>query len=111
MSSEEMPRGGPGVVCRHRGLGLGGLCRVCAVLALLLAAGVPSLPTLAFEFPDNGAIAGNFDTTVSAGAAMRVSGRDKGQIGISNGGTAYGINGDDGLFNYGKGDFVSSTPR
>lgn len=111
MSSQEMPRRSPGVVCRHRGLGLGGLSRVYAVLALLLATGVPSLPTLAFEFPDNGAIDGNFDTTVSAGAAMRVSGRDKGQIGISNGGTAYGINGDDGTLNYGKGDFVSLNTK
>ncbi len=46
---------------------------------------------------------GSFDTTVSTGAAWRVEKRDEDLIGVSNGGNASGVNGDDGDLNYGRG--------
>jgi len=61
-----------------------------------------SLPASALEFENNG-ITGNLDTTLSWGAARRVSSRDPALIGRSQGGTAYSVNGDDGNRNYKKG--------
>jgi len=61
-----------------------------------------SLPSFALEFESNG-ITGNLDTTLSWGAARRISSRDPALIGRSQGGTAYSVNGDDGNRNYNKG--------
>ncbi len=55
-----------------------------------------------FEFKD-GTITGSWDTTLSWGNAWRVEDRDPALIGIANGGTAFGVNGDDGNLNYDKG--------
>lgn len=55
-----------------------------------------------FEFKD-GTIVGSWDTTLSWGNAWRVEDRDPAIIGIANGGTAFGVNGDDGNLNYDKG--------
>ncbi len=55
-----------------------------------------------FEFKD-GEISGSWDTTLSWGNAWRVENRDPALIGIANGGTAFGVNSDDGNLNYDKG--------
>ena len=57
-----------------------------------------------------GVLTGSFDTTVLVGASWRVQSRDKGFIGISNGGRSLSVNGDDGNLNYGKG-FVSQIAK
>ncbi len=58
--------------------------------------------TLAIEI-NQGELSGSFDTTLSYGIATRVQDRDKSIIGIANGGTAFGVNADDGNLNYDKG--------
>ncbi len=50
-----------------------------------------------------GELYGSWDTTLSWGIASRVEDRDENLIGLANGGTAYGVNSDDGNLNYGKG--------
>ncbi|NNF50954.1 MAG: DUF1302 domain-containing protein [Gammaproteobacteria bacterium] len=55
-----------------------------------------------FEFKD-GTITGSWDTTLSWGNAWRVESRDPAIIGIANGGTAFGVNADDGNLNYDTG--------
>ncbi len=52
---------------------------------------------------NQGELRGSFDTTLSYGLAARVQGRDQRIIGIANGGTAYGVNADDGNLNYDTG--------
>lgn len=48
-------------------------------------------------------IQGQIDTTLSYGITSRIEDRDLAIIGRANGGTAYGVNADDGNLNYGKG--------
>lgn len=78
------------------GLGVGGLA-----LAIPLGA-------QAFEL-NWGQVTGSLDTTISAGASWRTEDRDKALVGISNGGTARTVNGDDGNINYKQGDLVSGA--
>ena len=88
------------------------LLAACAAVVLTAAGAPESRPAAAAELPRNQmGVTGYFDTTVSAGAAMRTRGRDSGLVGTANGGTAYSINGDDGNLNYGKGDFVSANAK
>lgn len=79
----------------------------CALSVLLLAC---SAPTHAFQF-DAGAVAGSFDTTISYGAAWRAEEPDQELIGISNGGSARTVNGDDGNLNFDKRDLISSIVK
>ncbi|MBI1262930.1 MAG: DUF1302 family protein [Rhizobiales bacterium] len=79
-------------------------CVVPALLGVVFAS-----PAVAFEF-NSGELHGNFDTTVSVGTTMRVSGRDCRLIGTSNGGCyASGTNQDDGDLNFDKYDFTSAS--
>ena len=88
------------------------LLAACAAVVLTAAGAPESRPAAAAELPRNQmGVTGYFDTTVSAGAAMRTQGRDSGLVGTANGGTAHSINGDDGNLNYGKGDFVSANAK
>lgn len=71
-------------------------------------------PGPALALPINlmdGQLTGNFDTTVSVGASMRVQDRDLGLIGIRNGGSAGSINSDDGNLNYSRGDLTSGATK
>ncbi len=52
---------------------------------------------------NQGELHGSFDTTLSYGLSARVQGRDRRIIGIANGGTAFGVNADDGNLNYDTG--------
>lgn len=82
-----------------------GLARMMQALgAGLLASLLFATPAQAiqFEFKD-GTITGSWDTTLSWGNAWRVENRDPALIGIANGGTAFGVNSDDGNLNYDKG--------
>ncbi|MBV1887079.1 MAG: DUF1302 domain-containing protein, partial [Parvibaculaceae bacterium] len=57
------------------------------------------------------------DSTVSMGASMRASDRDCSHIALQNGGcltekgTNWGLNVDDGNLNFGNGDFVSAVVK
>jgi len=61
----------------------------------------------AIEFGQN-EMRGQIDTTLSYGITSRIEDRDQSIVGIANGGTAYGVNADDGNLNYNKG-IVSNT--
>lgn len=76
---------------------LGRFIALSLSLVFLLPVSAP-----AFEF-DGGVITGNVDTTLSFGTISRVEGRDNAIIGIANGGSAYGVNADDGNLNYDTG--------
>ena len=54
---------------------------------------------------------GNFDTTVSYGAAWRASKADASVIGVGNGGTSATVNADDGDLNFRRGHMVSNAVR
>lgn len=58
-----------------------------------------------------GSLAGNFDTTSSAGATLRMEDPDPTRIAIVNGGAARTANEDDGDLNYGKGDVISAVAK
>lgn len=58
-----------------------------------------------------GEVRGSFDTTLSIGAAMRVSDQDEGIIGRENGGQANSVNGDNGNLNYESGDPTSLSGK
>lgn len=68
-------------------------------LALLLLLGAPA-GAADYQSKDFKISWGN---TISYGTAWRVADRDSRIIGLSNGGTAYSVNGDDGNLNYDKG--------
>ena len=80
-------------------------------VALLLAGSV-SFPLQAFQFKSEaGNVTGNFDTTVSLGAAFRTQSRDPALVAISNGGTSRDNNSDDGNLNFDRGDAYSSAAK
>jgi len=85
------------------------------ILALILVTTL-SLPAFAFQF-NLGDLQGSFDSTLSYGAAWRMSDRDTDLIGIANRqyndgkGTAYSLNFDDGNLNYDKGDLINNTAK
>jgi len=68
-----------------------------------------STPASAFLF-EQGELQGSLDTTISHGLKWRVEGRDKDIIGLTNGGNAYSVNGDNGNLNYGTG-LVSNVSK
>ncbi len=80
---------------------------------LMIAAGLfhpGSAAALPLPANDSG-VTGYFDTTVSMGAAMRVSGRDELLFSRASGGKAYTFNADDGNLNYDRGDLVSLNTK
>ena len=83
------------------------------LLALLVTAGLSDPPPgSAMELPANDSgITGHFDTTVSMGAAMRVSEREELLFSRARGGKAYSFNSDDGNLNYERGDLVSLSAK
>ena len=78
-------------------------CGLTLALLLCLAG-----PAAAFQFT-LGEVDASLDTTISYGLNWRVAERDKSIIGIANGGTAYGVNGDDGNLNYDDDDYFSKV--
>jgi hypothetical protein len=70
---------------------------------------VLTVPASAFQF-EKGDLQGSLDTTVSYGLRWRVQGRDKDIIGLTNGGNAYSVNGDNGNLNYDTG-LVNLAPK
>ena len=82
--------------------GRGALAAACTLAACL--------PAQAFEFKNDAlGLNGNFDTTISLGAAWRMQERDPALIGIANGGRARSVNEDDGNLNYDKRDAIFSA--
>ncbi len=83
-------------------------------LAGLIIAACGSHPRLAAALPlpanDKG-VTGHFDTTVSMGAAMRVSQREDLLFSRASGGKAYTFNSDDGNLNFDRGDLVSLNAK
>ena len=81
-------------------------------LAIALAAVTTSMPALAvpFKFVDD-EITGSFDTTLSYGSLWRVTGPDRENIAIANGGSRASANFDNGNQNYDRGEQVSSVFR
>ena len=85
--------------------------RMIGTAGLALACLLP-FRSMAVELPGSAAgITGYFDTTVSVGAAIRTQGRKDNLIAVSNGGSAWSINEDDGNLNYDTGDFVSANTK
>ncbi|MCY3802879.1 MAG: DUF1302 domain-containing protein [Gammaproteobacteria bacterium] len=85
--------------------------RAAFTAGLALACLLP-LQATAVELPGStSGITGYFDTTVSVGAAIRTQGRKNKLIAVSNGGSAWSINEDDGNLNYDTGDFVSANTK
>ncbi len=85
--------------------------RAAFTAGLALACLLP-LQATAVELPGSASgITGYFDTTVSVGAAIRTQGRKNNLIAVSNGGSAWSINEDDGNLNYDTGDFVSANTK
>lgn len=88
---------------------------VSGFLALVISA-ILTTSAFAFEF-SLGDLQGNFDSTISYGAAWRMSDRDPDLIGIANRqynggrGNAYSLNFDDGNLNYDKGKLISNTAK
>lgn len=70
-----------------------------AVVLLLLAVAAPAR---AVEY-QSGELKISWGTTLSYGTMWRVEERDRSIIGLTNGGTAFSVNGDDGNLNYDKG--------
>lgn len=80
--------------------------------ACLGAGAMLAVPMAAMAFPfEYKGVEGNFDTTVSVGAAIRVGDPDPKLIGIANGGTSRSVNTDDGNLNYEKGEVYSATVK
>jgi len=80
---------------------------VCALLSLPISMATPAA---AFQF-SLGDVSGNFDSTLSYGAAWRMKNQDSDLIGTANGGRAYSVNYDDGNLNYDKGDLINHTAK
>lgn len=88
----------------------------CALVAGAVAAGLVTASSQrsvgAIELSvHDGEIAGNLDTTITLGAALRVQDRDPDLIGVANGGDANSINVDDGNLNFDKGDLTSLSAK
>jgi hypothetical protein len=67
-------------------------------------------PAGAFEVPMEGADL-RIDTTISQGFSWRVQDPDKNTIGVANGGTALGVNNDDGTQNYTNGNIAANISQ
>lgn len=79
------------------------------ILSTVILLPVFSIPASAFYF-EKGELQGSLDTTLSYGLRWRVQGRDKDIIGLTNGGNAFSVNGDNGNLNYGTG-LVNNAPK
>ena len=81
-------------------------------LAIGLVGAVAALPAQAvpFKFVDD-EVTGSFDTTLSYGSLWRVTGPDRENIAIANGGSRASANFDNGNQNYDRGEQVSSVFR
>ncbi len=87
--------------------------RLARSLSIALAAATLGLAgngvhAASFELMD-GELYGSWDTTLSIGASWRMDKRDQAIVGISNGGTAFSVNGDDGNLNFNRGKTFSET--
>lgn len=71
------------------------------LLWMVAVAMLPVSPAAGFQF-DVGELDASLDTTLSYGVSYRVGTRDNDIVGLANGGSAYGVNGDDGNLNFGK---------
>ena len=85
--------------------------RIAFMAGLALACLLPLQATAVELQGSTSGITGYFDTTVSVGAAIRTQGRKNNLIAVSNGGSAWSINEDDGNLNYDTGDFVSANTK
>ena len=85
---------------------------MAGALAAVLVTGSSPRGAAAIELSiRDGEIAGNLDTTITLGAALRVQDRDPDLIGVVNGGNANSINVDDGNLNFDKGDVTSLSAK
>ncbi len=84
--------------------------RTCLTLLALVLAATFTTPAFAFQF-GSGDLTGSLDTTLSYGLAWRMDDQDPDVVGLSNGGNAFSVNGDDGNLNYDKGDLISNTAK
>ncbi len=82
----------------------------CLTLLALLLAATFTVPAFAFQF-GSGDLTGSLDSTLSYGLAWRMDDQDPDIVGLSNGGNAFSVNGDDGDLNYDKGDLISNTAK
>jgi len=81
-------------------------------LAIAIAAGFSGYASAyTFDSEKLGGIEAQFNTTLSAGATWRTEKRDKGLVGLGNGGTASSTNYDDGNLNFDQGDTVSKLVK
>lgn len=81
-------------------------------LAVAVAAGFSGYAGAYTFNPDKlGGIEAQFNTTLTAGATWRTENRDKGLVGIGNGGSASSTNYDNGNLNFDKGDTVSKIVK
>lgn len=81
-------------------------------LAIAIAAGFSGYASAySFDSEKLGGIEAQFNTTLSVGATWRTENRDKGLVGLGNGGTASSTNYDDGNLNFDKGDTVSKLVK
>ncbi len=78
------------------------ILRTAAPLLLMLSGAAQAIEI------QKGELYGSWDTTLSWGIASRIEDRDQRLIGIANGGTAYGVNADDGNLNYDKGIYSNT---
>ncbi len=86
-------------------------CMLSVGFILFTASLLPVFSTSAYAFQfEKGELQGSLDSTVSYGLRWRVQGRDKDIIGLTNGGNAYSVNGDNGNLNFGTG-LVSNAPK
>ncbi|PFG11624.1 MULTISPECIES: DUF1302 domain-containing protein [unclassified Marinobacter] len=81
-------------------------------LAIAIAAGFSGYASAyTFDSEKLGGVEAQFNTTLSAGATWRTENRDKGLVGLGNGGTASSTNYDDGNLNFDRGDTVSKLVK
>jgi len=81
-------------------------------LAIAIAAGFSGYASAySFDSEKLGGVEAQFNTTLTAGATWRTENRDKGLVGLGNGGTASSTNYDDGNLNFDKGDTVSKLVK
>jgi len=81
-------------------------------LAIAIAAGFSGYASAySFDSEKLGGVEAQFNTTLTAGATWRTENRDKGLVGLGNGGTASSTNYDNGNLNFDKGDTVSKLVK
>lgn len=77
----------------------------CILTAAML---IPPLAATALPF-EYQSIEGSFDTTLSAGASLRMQNRSNSLVGLANGGSSRTVNDDDGNLNYDRYDLISAA--